>query len=97
MDICCYILHSKSLNRFYIGACQESLDERIRKHNSHSYGKTTYTSIANDWRLFLRIDTFDYAHTIRIERKIKSMKSAVYIRNLEKYAELKEKLYETTR
>jgi len=46
---------------------------------------------------FLNIPVHDYAHAIRIERKIKSMKSSRYIRNLKKYPELVEKIVQNTR
>lgn len=87
-DVCCYILYSPYFDKFYTGACQESLSQRIVKHNEHAYGSHRFTAAANDWELFLRIDAPDYAHAFRIERKIKSMKSKVFIRNLGKYPEL---------
>ena len=87
-DICCSIIYSDTLKKFYTRACQKSLQERIEKHNSHFYGKHKYTAAASDWELFLRIDAFSYAHALRIERKTKSMKSSGYIRNLAKYPEM---------
>ena len=95
-NICCYIIFSQSLNKFYIGACQNSLEDRITKHNNHEYGNHRFTAAANDWKLFLQIDTKDYAHAVRIERKIKSMKSRIYIQNLIKYPELIEKIISET-
>ena len=91
-DICCYILFSPSLGKFYTGACQDSLDDRILKHNNHDYGNHRFTAASNDWQLFLRIDASSYAHALRIERKIKSMKSSVYIKNLAKYPEMVQKI-----
>lgn len=96
-DICCYILFSPSLCKFYTGACQESLVERITKHNNHTYGNHRFTSAVTDWELFLRIGTSDYSHAIRLERKIKSMKSSKYIQNLKSYPELITKIIEETR
>ena len=87
----CYILFSKSLNRFYVGACQ-NLEERIENHNHGTYGKTTYTSIATDWELFMDIGSTDFSHARRLELKIKSMKSKTYILNLKKYPELVDKI-----
>ena len=78
----CYIIHSSKLNKFYIGATQEDVSSRIEKHNNGTYGKHRFTAKADDWALFLFIPTKDYPQAIRIERKIKSMKSAVYIREL---------------
>jgi putative endonuclease len=73
-----------------------SLQKRIDNHNTGFYGSKTFTSNANDWILYLKIETQDYAHAIRIERKIKSMKSRVYIENLKKYSELVEKVFNNT-
>ena len=91
-DICCYILFSAALNKFYTGICQDNLHDRILKHNNGYYGKNKYTSSTSDWILFLRIDVNDNSHSRRIELKIKAMKSAKYIQNLKKYPELLEKL-----
>ena len=95
-DNCCYILFSNKLNKFYIGACQYSLDSRIQKHNNHEYGNQRFTSTSSDWVLFLKIEVSDYAHAIRIERKIKSMKSKKYIENLRKYPEMIQKIIAET-
>ena len=71
----CYILFSEKLNKFYIGATQEDVSLRIEKHNFGTYGKHRFTAIAIDWKLYLFIPSTDYPHAVRIERKIKSMKS----------------------
>ena len=78
----CYIIHSSKLNKFYIGATQEDVSSRIEKHNNGTYGKHRFTAKADDWALFIFIPAIDYPQAIRIERKIKSMKSAVFIREL---------------
>ena len=95
-EICAYILYSETLNKYYVGACQESIEERILKHNTGFYGSKTFTSNASDWILYLKIETQDYAYAIRIERKIKSMKSRVYIENLKQHSELVEKVFNNT-
>ncbi len=92
----CYILFSKSLNKFYIGATQTSVMQRLEKHNKHSYGSHQYTARANDWEVFLILETKNYSHAIRIERKIKAMKSKTFIKNLKKYPELQIKLIKQT-
>ena len=48
-DICCSIIYSDTLKKFYTSAFQKSLQERIEKHNSHFYGKHKYTAAASDW------------------------------------------------
>ena len=88
----CYIIFSKKLDRFYIGACHDDLYSRIQKHNDHSYGNHRFTAKANDWGLFLSIECETFSIARRIELHIKRMKSSNYIRNLKKYSELIEKL-----
>ncbi|MCE4563554.1 GIY-YIG nuclease family protein [Maribellus sp. CM-23] len=91
MPASCYILFSKRLNSFYIGVTHESIEQRIEKHNNHVYGKHRYTAITDDWSIYLILEASDYSHAVRIERKIKSMKSKVFIQNLKKYPELRQK------
>ena len=85
------------MNRFYTGVTQESLEERIIKHNDHSYGNHRFTAKADDWELFLLLKVDEYSHAVRIEKKIKKMKSSKYIQNLKKYPELVEKLISETK
>jgi putative endonuclease len=92
MNSCCYILFSEKLNRFYVGASHNDVDQRIVKHNEKAYGRQSYTATSTDWKLFLKIPADDFAHAIRMERKIKSMKSSKYIRNLKLYPELVNKI-----
>ncbi|HCD89649.1 MAG TPA: hypothetical protein DEQ87_18720, partial [Algoriphagus sp.] len=35
----CYIIFSPTLQKFYIGITQESIQARIENHNHHRYGK----------------------------------------------------------
>ena len=88
----CYIFFSEKLQKFYIGATQEDVDQRFVKHNENLYGNHRYTAPVDDWKLYLFIPAKDYPMAIRIERKIKSMKSSNYIKNLIKYPELLSKL-----
>jgi putative endonuclease len=92
----CYILHSDKLNKFYIGVTNDEIEYRIDKHNNQAYGNHRFTAKANDWTLYLFFKTETYAHAVRIERKIKSMKSSKYIMNINKYPELKNKIFATT-
>jgi putative endonuclease len=97
MSASCYILHSQSLDRFYVGVTTQNIEDRIQKHNHAQYGNHRYTATADDWELYLLIDVMDYSHAIRLERKIKSMKSSKYIKNLKVYPELLEKIIEETK
>jgi len=92
-----YILYSKSLDKFYIGVCKNSLESRIAHHNTRKYGTHKFTARAGDWSLFLKLLCDDFAHAVRMERKIKTMKSRKYIKNLKKYPELREKLFDITK
>jgi len=43
-----YILHSKSLDKYYIGHTTEPIEERLRKHLADHSG---FTSKAKDWKV----------------------------------------------
>jgi putative endonuclease len=88
----CYILWSQILRKFYVGATHDNVLIRLAKHNDGFYSGKSYTSQTDDWEIFIQIEATDFAHAVRIEGKIKSMKSSKYIRNLKRYAELAEKI-----
>ena len=96
MSTACYVLFSKTLNKFYIGATNDSVEKRLEKHNAHCYGNHRYTAAANDWEVFFALEANDYPHAIRMERKIKSMKSRAFIMNLRQYSDLRSKLINET-
>ena len=76
--------------------CRSSFTDRLDKHNKSFYGKGCYTSRSNDWQLYIFIPRLTFDHAIRLERKIKRMKSKKYIENLKKYPEMIQKIiYET--
>ena len=85
--IACYIIYTSSFDKYYVGATQEDVYSRLEKHNTKGYDNT-YTSLANDWEVYLIIGCETYAQAINIERHIKRMKSRTYIRNLKKYPEM---------
>ena len=86
-----YILHSSRLKRFYIGATT-SLSARVNQHNTKGYGHRKFTARVNDWEVYLTIDCSCMEVALKIEAHIKKMKSADYIRNLQKYPEMIDKL-----
>ncbi len=43
-----YILHSKTIDSYYIGSTCDELSERLRKHNSNHKG---FTGRAHDWSI----------------------------------------------
>jgi len=68
-----YILHSLTINQYYIGSCldlTQRLAEHLSKKNSAAFAKR-----ANDWKVFLTIENLEYAHARKLERHIKKMKS----------------------
>ncbi|WP_445453164.1 GIY-YIG nuclease family protein [Flavobacterium sp. 25HG05S-40] len=86
-----YILHSVKINRFYIGYTSD-IKLRLEFHANAESHKFTYN--ADDWTLFLTIECESKSQALAIEKHIKAMKSKVYIENLKKYPEIKEKLLE---
>jgi len=75
----CYILHSKSLDKFYIGHSCEFLQERLKKHLSDHKG---FTAKVKDW-IIVYHETFD-SKTLayKREREIKAWKSKLKIQKL---------------
>ena len=92
MKIGCYILYSINLDRYYIGATRDGIEKRLKKHLSNYYGWNSYTATVSDWKVYLELPTLTYSHALRLEKKITSMKSSKYIRNLKQYPELIEKV-----
>jgi putative endonuclease len=92
MTAYCYILHSIRLNRFYIGSTLVGVKERLEKHMNHHYGDNKFTSKTDDWELFLSFECEDLRQARLIEKHIKRMKSKKYLKNLQKYPEMIDKL-----
>lgn len=86
---CVYILFSEKLDRFYIGSTS-NFDLRMIFHENSPACK--YTAKAKDWILFSKIDCESKSQALSIEKHIKSMKSKTYIKNLEQFSEMQEKL-----
>jgi putative endonuclease len=91
--IASYILYSGQLDKFYVGITQDSIENRLLKHNTGSYGNH-FTSQANDWTIYLVIPCDSLSQSMKIEKHIKKMKSKKYIQNLRLYPEITEKLKE---
>jgi putative endonuclease len=85
-----YIIFSESVQKFYIGET-EDITERLVKHNSGAY-KNAFTSQACDWEIQTVIACENRTIALKIEKHIKSMKSKVYVNNLTKHEELRERL-----
>ncbi|TAL77335.1 MAG: GIY-YIG nuclease family protein [Bacteroidetes bacterium] len=87
----CYILYSKSINRYYVGYTSD-IEERLKLHNSGHFGGKSYAYKASDWIIFLLISCETIKQAVFVESRIKRMKSRKYIENLKKYPEMIEKL-----
>ena len=74
-----YILHSKNLDKYYIGYTGDELSERLRKHNSNHKG---FTGRSSDWEVVysecFELKTDAYAR----EREIKKWKSRKRVEEL---------------
>ncbi len=85
-----YILYSPSILKYYIGESAFPV-KRLKDHNEGTRQKA-FTKQASDWQTFLLIECDNRAQALKIEKKIKSMKSTKYIQNLTKYPEMVDKL-----
>ncbi|AZB30186.1 GIY-YIG nuclease family protein [Chryseobacterium balustinum] len=72
----CYILYSKSLDKYYIGSSCEDLQERLKKHLSNHKG---YTSKTKDWIIVYFEEFPDKSSAYKRELQIKSWKSKIKI------------------
>jgi len=86
-----YIIHSETLNRFYIGQTAD-IKQRLGFHQSSESRK--FTAKANDWILFFIIECKTKPQALAIETHIKKMKSSTYIKNLKLYPEITVRLLE---
>lgn len=76
----CYIIYSKVVDRYYIGETSNFVD-RLGQHRSHFF-KDSYTSIADDWCLFLLFELPDISCARILERFLKRMKSKKFLLRL---------------
>ena len=80
-----YILYSKTLDKYYIGSTEGTMEARLKKHLSNHKG---YTGKAKDWILVYYEEYSDKQDSLRREKQIKSWKSR---RQIEILAGLNEK------
>jgi len=79
---CLYIIYSKKLNKYYVGACKD-LDRRLYEHN---IGHSKFTSTGLPWELVYKEEFQDLITAKRRETEIKKKKSRVFIETLIKTA-----------
>ncbi len=73
-----YIIHSPSIDKYYIGI-SSNLTERIKKHNTNHKG---YTGKVNDWTLVHQEEFDNKSDALKREKQIKSWKSKKAIQKL---------------
>ncbi len=74
-----YILHSATLDKYYVGFTSMSMEDRMERHLTKHKG---YTGRAKDWKL-VYVEIFEERPpAIRREKEIKGWKSGQRIREL---------------
>jgi putative endonuclease len=79
MDAYFYILFSPKADKFYIGHTTDSVEERIRKHNTNHKG---FTGRYQDWTLVYQETFLSKQLAYAREREVKSWKSRLRIQKL---------------
>ena len=75
-----YILHSTSLNKYYVGRAY-SLDARLAKHLTNHSG---YTGNAKDWIIVFSVECATKSEAVQLEKKIKKRGAQRYLDDLKK-------------
>jgi putative endonuclease len=73
-----YIIYYKSLNKYYVGSCQ-NIEERLDDHLNR---RSKNTKSAKDWELKYSETFSSRSEAYQREMQIKKMKSRIYIENL---------------
>jgi putative endonuclease len=73
-----YILHSTTLDKFYIGS-SENIEARLKKHLADHKG---FTGKAKDWKVIYFEEFFDKSDALSREMQIKKWKSSNMVRDL---------------
>ena len=74
-----YILFSPTKNKYYVGSTGDTLEERIRKHNSNHKG---FTGGVGDWELKYSEGFETKTEVLKWEKEIKNWKSRKLIEKL---------------
>ena len=77
-----YILHSDSLNRYYIGATSLTPKERLNYHLTNHNG---FTAKAKDWKIVYHFEAPSMTEALFLERKIKKRGAKRFLENQLKY------------
>ena len=73
-----YILHSSSLNKYYVGQTAK-LDDRIIKHNS---GGVQFTSKGVPWKVVYEVSVETRSLAMQLEKKIKKRGAKRYLEDI---------------
>ena len=84
-----YILHSVSIDKFYIGYTS-NMQQRLEIDLNPI--KNKFTAKADDWTVFFMLECQSKTQALQVESHIKKMKSKTYINNLLKYPDISTKL-----
>ena len=74
-----YLLHSASLDKFYIGHTELTPEERLQKHLTKPDG---FTAKAKDWKIVYQKGYETKALAYAEERRLKKMKSKAVLKKL---------------
>jgi putative endonuclease len=74
-----YILYSQSLDKYYIGHTEMTVEQRLSKHLTEHSG---FTAKAKDWQIVWTAIFHQKSDAYAMERKIKNWKSRKLIEKL---------------
>ena len=74
-----YIIYSPTKDKYYIGSTGDSLEKRVRKHNSNHKG---FTGGIGDWELKYSEEYSSKLEVLKREKQIKGWKSRKLIEKL---------------
>ncbi|WP_108422410.1 GIY-YIG nuclease family protein [Flagellimonas amoyensis] len=75
MEFVVYIIFSPSVDRYYVGHCQDLMD-RLERHNG---GRSKYTKMACDWKVKWTESFATRSEAMAREKEIKGKKSRKYV------------------
>ncbi len=74
-----YILHSTTLDKFYIGHTELTPEERLQKHLTNHDG---FTAKAKDWKIVFQKEYETKALAYAEERRLKKLKSKIALKKI---------------
>ncbi|MEP1260725.1 GIY-YIG nuclease family protein [Algoriphagus sp.] len=79
MDFSVYILHSQSIDKFYIGYTSD-FSQRLKFHNSDQ--NKIWTKKGQPWAVHILLEGLEKSQAMKIEKHLKNMKSRKYLIDL---------------